>query len=419
MRKSFKTAGIAVAAAALIGALAGAPAAMATPAPIPLSPQSTMSSYACSTPGLGNVNLTTLEFTAASAAQSCVMSNYNVAAYNPVDAHVYAMNVPGSGSVTLVANDVQGRKLTLWSGQDHIVISGTSGFPSSFAINPIDGTAVVNDVDGKIYNLNLATGVASSPVTTSPNVGGLYAMAYAPDGTLYGYTSGGTQTLYRINASSGVVTQVVANLRTALPNNSGNVYGLAFDANGNAYFAAAADNGGGDAGTSFYSASVNDIAGTVAMFTSSTQTANYGHPWTGTPTPWLPLTTLFITYGNLAVVFDSTGGTTQASSRFYSKTINDSVTPHIVNPTISLPTPTRTGYTFKGWFTAASGGTLIGLAGASYTPYSDVSIPMFAQWTEDELAVTGFDAAPYAVTSSILLALGLSAILIARRRKQN
>jgi uncharacterized repeat protein (TIGR02543 family) len=46
---------------------------------------------------------------------------------------------------------------------------------------------------------------------------------------------------------------------------------------------------------------------------------------------------------------------------------------------VALPTPTRTGYTFNGWYTAASGGTKIGNGGASYTPTANITI--YAQWT--------------------------------------
>ena len=45
---------------------------------------------------------------------------------------------------------------------------------------------------------------------------------------------------------------------------------------------------------------------------------------------------------------------------------------------VSLPTPTRTGYTFTGWYDAAIGGTLIGAAGASYIPTADITL--YAQW---------------------------------------
>lgn len=47
---------------------------------------------------------------------------------------------------------------------------------------------------------------------------------------------------------------------------------------------------------------------------------------------------------------------------------------------IDLPSPTRTGYNFNGWYTAASGGTRVGGAGASYTPSG--STTLHAQWTE-------------------------------------
>ena len=46
---------------------------------------------------------------------------------------------------------------------------------------------------------------------------------------------------------------------------------------------------------------------------------------------------------------------------------------------VTLPTPaTRSGYRFNGWFTAASGGTKIGDANASYAPTGDVTL--HAQW---------------------------------------
>lgn len=46
---------------------------------------------------------------------------------------------------------------------------------------------------------------------------------------------------------------------------------------------------------------------------------------------------------------------------------------------LTLPTPTREGYTFNGWYTAATGGTKIGDVGASYTPTNNITL--YAQWT--------------------------------------
>lgn len=49
------------------------------------------------------------------------------------------------------------------------------------------------------------------------------------------------------------------------------------------------------------------------------------------------------------------------------------------NGNITLPTPTRTGYTFNGWYTASTGGTKIGGGGDTYSPTAPITI--FAQWT--------------------------------------
>lgn len=57
---------------------------------------------------------------------------------------------------------------------------------------------------------------------------------------------------------------------------------------------------------------------------------------------------------------------------------------------VTLPTPTRTGHTFLGWYTAASGGTKVGAGGASYTPSANITL--YAQWTAAAytLSVSGF-----------------------------
>ena len=68
------------------------------------------------------------------------------------------------------------------------------------------------------------------------------------------------------------------------------------------------------------------------------------------------------------VTYNANGGTVSPTS-----SVVDSGT------SVTLPTPTRSGYTFNGWYNAASGGTLIGAAGASYTP--SAAITLYAQWT--------------------------------------
>ena len=53
---------------------------------------------------------------------------------------------------------------------------------------------------------------------------------------------------------------------------------------------------------------------------------------------------------------------------------------------LTLPTPTRTGYKFNGWYTATSGGTKIGDAGASYTPSANITL--YAQWQISSYTIT-------------------------------
>lgn len=67
---------------------------------------------------------------------------------------------------------------------------------------------------------------------------------------------------------------------------------------------------------------------------------------------------------------------------------------------LTLPTPTKTGFAFSGWYTASSGGSLVGLAGASYTPSgTTAAITLEAQWGTPS-GTTSVPSAPDSVTAS-------------------
>ena len=68
------------------------------------------------------------------------------------------------------------------------------------------------------------------------------------------------------------------------------------------------------------------------------------------------------------VSFNANGGTTPTASKLavYNHTYRE------------LPTPTKTGYTFNGWYTAASGGTKI-TADSKFTTAGNQTL--YAQWT--------------------------------------
>ena len=76
-----------------------------------------------------------------------------------------------------------------------------------------------------------------------------------------------------------------------------------------------------------------------------------------------------------SIAYSAGGGTASATSASYTTGGNS----------ITLPNASQAGYTFDGWFSAAQGGNLIGLGGASFTPTS--STTLFAQWT----AIPSFD----------------------------
>ena len=73
----------------------------------------------------------------------------------------------------------------------------------------------------------------------------------------------------------------------------------------------------------------------------------------------------------------------------------------------TLPTPTRSGCSFSGWYTASSGGTKAGNAGASYTP--SASITLYAQWTLNTYTVTvnfGTGGGSYAAGAAVNITAG-------------
>jgi uncharacterized repeat protein (TIGR02543 family) len=87
-------------------------------------------------------------------------------------------------------------------------------------------------------------------------------------------------------------------------------------------------------------------------------------------------TTLFAQWkaNSIVVSFDTQGGSTVSPGTF------------VTGSTLALPfAPTRSGFTFAGWFTSASGGTLLV---DGYTPTETSALTVYAQWTENTYTVT-------------------------------
>ncbi len=69
------------------------------------------------------------------------------------------------------------------------------------------------------------------------------------------------------------------------------------------------------------------------------------------------------------MTYDADGGALAAASGVYTSG----------SAPLTLPSPTEQGFSFDGWYSAPTGGTLIGLAGAAFTPTT--SSTLYAQWT--------------------------------------
>jgi uncharacterized repeat protein (TIGR02543 family) len=67
---------------------------------------------------------------------------------------------------------------------------------------------------------------------------------------------------------------------------------------------------------------------------------------------------------------------------------------------ITLPTDTYPGYSFDGWFTAATGGNKVGGFGSSFT-IPEPGVELYAQWSENPIDTVAFNADGGAAVSSI------------------
>lgn len=75
------------------------------------------------------------------------------------------------------------------------------------------------------------------------------------------------------------------------------------------------------------------------------------------------------------VTYNANGGSVSPTSA----TVN-------AGSSVTLPTPTRSGYTFNGWYDSSSGGNYLGGGGSTYTPGSSITI--YAQWSIIQYTVT-------------------------------
>lgn len=157
--------------------------------------------------------------------------------------------------------------------------------------------------------------------------------------------------------------------------NIGPYYQMYWNSSASAQFSDYYDSATNASGATSISDLFTPIADTLYYFyvRSSNQniatTTNAGNATTGTYSQW----SSFVTATFRRVTFNYNGNGQAA-------TITDAIS----GTSITLPSPTRTGFTFNGWYTAASGGTRVGGAGESYT--ATTTLTLYAQWTANPRA---------------------------------
>ena len=224
------------------------------------------------------------------------------------------------------------------------------------------------------YSITYApAGGATTPIQTSKQY--LQTFTVANDPVRTGYTFGGWSD-GTLTYGAGATYTVGTSSITLTAQWTANVYTISYDWNG----------GSGNA-TSSSSFTVGTSAVTLPLVTGHTKdgydfagwsTTNNGTSVGASYTPTQSLTLYAVwTPGTYTVTYDENGGTVASASATIAN-----------GSPITLVNATRTSYVFDGWYSAASGGSLIGLAAAAFTP--TLSRTLYARWTQ--LSLSGIDS---------------------------
>ena len=261
-------------------------------------------------------------------------------------------NVATGGSATPPSDPTRaGYTFAGWSGNYTNVTSNTT-VTATYTGNRI---SVGFDVNGgeltsglvKFVTVGSAYGTLPTPTLTDYTFAGWYTAA-----------SGGT-----LVTDSTVVTATASHILYAHWSQNPETVTVSFDANG------------GTCATASKSVTTQSTYGTLPTPTRSGYTFAGWFTASAGGTQVTAATTVSIAYnhtlyaqwtgGNITVTFDANGGTVSPSSK----------TVQLGHNYGSLPVPTRTGYIFDGWYTAATGGTKI-----SGGPTANITI--YAHWAD-------------------------------------
>ena len=140
-------------------------------------------------------------------------------------------------------------------------------------------------------------------------------------------------------------------------------------------------------------------------------TVTYNHNYSGSSNATATATYTFSKW-NTASNGTGTDYANQASVKNLTSTAGGTVNLYArwTSASVSLRTPTRTGYTFGGWYKEAACTNKVGNAGASYTPTANITL--YAKWTANTYTISfnanGGSGAPASQTKTYNQALTLS-----------
>ncbi len=199
--------------------------------------------------------------------------------------------------------------------------------------------AVCNDINGfSLYSIGYTGNTAGNTVLSS-DAGSTYDI---PTGTA---TSGTSNWAMKVNAVTGPTTPTIYN-------SFDNYHSVPSDYTKVAGYSGTTDSTDGSSVTTTYAVYIapsqmtGTYTGKVKYIMVHPSTAN-GH----------------------TITYNANGGTVSPSSEVVA-----------LGTSTILPKPTRAGYVFLGWYTAATGGDKIGDAGATYSPTENIT--MHAHWQE-------------------------------------
>jgi large repetitive protein len=302
------------------------------------------------------------------------------------------LTVPISGSITVIVG-AGGAGGT--AGTDRTLVSGARGGTSSFGSLTAGGGGGGGCASGESATQVTVSGATFKPCSDASINGG--------DGTAAG--SGGSPSNFWNAYSPGL-----SGTGTSTNGFRGGLYVLG-SSTGNT-----AGSGGGAGGAGTFN---TPGPGTTSTITGSTVYGRGGASWNATTWNLTPPSANTGWGGNGGYEANgvATPGVNGASGVVIVRYIStytvtysydgadagNTTTSATFNPgatALTLPTPTKTGFSFSGWFTASTGGSLVGLGGASYTPSGTTpAITLHARWGAPSGTV-GVPSAPDAVTAA-------------------